>query len=80
MRFPRLLVTRQKFSDRSLPDVPAEVQKQLAASGFAARVKPGARIAIGVGSRGIHNYAAIVRGAVRFWLEQIGRASCRERV
>jgi hypothetical protein len=46
------------------------VRKQLAASGFAARVRPGARIAIGVGSRGIHNIAAIVRGVVRYWQEQ----------
>jgi hypothetical protein len=70
MRFPRLLVIRQKFPDRSLPDIPAEVRKQLATSGFAARVAPGGRIAIGVGSRGIHNYAAIIGGVVRYWLEQ----------
>jgi hypothetical protein len=70
MKFPRLLVVRQKFPDRRIPDVPAEVRKQLAASGFATRVKPGARIAIGVGSRGIHNIAAIVRGVVRYWQEQ----------
>ncbi|MGD0868154.1 MAG: hypothetical protein ABSB88_01280 [Bryobacteraceae bacterium] len=70
MKFPRLLVVRQKFPDRRIPDVPAEVRQQLAASGFAARVKPGARIAIGVGSRGIHNIAAIVRGVVRYWQEQ----------
>jgi hypothetical protein len=70
MKFPRLLVVRQKFPDRRIPDVPAAVQKQLAASGFATRVKPGARIAIGVGSRGIHNIAAIVHGVVRYWQEQ----------
>jgi hypothetical protein len=70
MHFPRLLMTRQKFTDRSLPDVSAEVREQLAASGFTARVKPGARIAIGVGSRGIHNYPTIVRGVVRYWLDQ----------
>ena len=70
MKFPRLLLVRQKFPDRRIPDVPAEVRKQLAASGFAARVRPGARIAIGVGSRGIHNIAAIVRGVVRYWQEQ----------
>ncbi len=70
MRFPRLLVTRQKFPDRRIPDVRAEVEKQLAASGFAARVAPGARIAIGVGSRGIHNIAAIVKSVVRYWQDQ----------
>src|SRR5688572_28860450 len=70
MRFPRLHIVRQKFPDRRLPDVAAEVRKQLSTSGFAARLKPGARIAIGVGSRGIHNIATIVRSAVAYWKEQ----------
>jgi hypothetical protein len=67
MPLPRLLVVRQKFPDRRIPDVAAEVRKQLGAGGFAARLKPGSRIAIGVGSRGIHNIATIVRSAVQFW-------------
>jgi hypothetical protein len=67
MALPRLLVVRQKFPDRRIPDVAAEVRKQLAASAFAGRLKPGARIAIGVGSRGIHNIATIVRSAVQYW-------------
>src|SRR5215471_19588258 len=70
MQFPRLLVVRQKFPDRKIPDVAAEVRKQLAASGFAARLKPGSRVAIGVGSRGIHNIAIIVRNVVAYWKEQ----------
>ena len=70
MRFPRLHIVRQKFPDRAIPDVAAETRKQLEASGFAARLKPGSRIAIGVGSRGIHNLATIVRSAVRYWKEQ----------
>jgi len=67
MPLPRLLVVRQKFPDRRIPDVTAEVRSQLAASQFAARLKPGARIAIGVGSRGIHNIASIVRSTVQYW-------------
>jgi len=70
MQFPRLLVVRQKFPDRKIPDVAAEVRKQLAASGFAARLKPGARVGIGVGSRGIHNIATIVRNVVDYWKGQ----------
>jgi hypothetical protein len=62
-----MLVVRQKFPDRRIPDVAAEVRKQLTQSGFAARLKPGARVAIGVGSRGIHNIATIVRHAVQYW-------------
>src|SRR5580693_8095539 len=70
MPFPRLLVVRQKFPDRRIPDVAAEVRAQLAASNFASRLKPGARVAIGVGSRGIHNIATIVRNTVAYWKDQ----------
>ncbi len=70
MTFPRLCLVRQKFPDRRIPDVAAEVRRQLAQSGFAARLKPGSRVAIGVGSRGIHNIATIVRSAVGYWKDQ----------
>jgi hypothetical protein len=70
MQFPRLVLVRQKFPDRRIPDVAAEVQKQLGGSGFAGRLKPGSRIAIGVGSRGIHNIATIVRNTVAYWKAQ----------
>jgi hypothetical protein len=70
MQFPRLLVLRQKFPDRRIPDVAAEVRKQLGASGFSSRLKPGSKVAIGVGSRGIHNLATIVRSAVDYWKSQ----------
>jgi len=70
MQFPRLLLVRQNFPDRRIPDVAGEVYKQLAASGFAARLKPGSRVAIGVGSRGIHNIATIVRNVVGYWKDR----------
>ncbi len=40
------------------------IQKELAAAGFGDHLKPGASIAIGVGSRGIANIAEIVRAVV----------------
>ncbi|HEY2018535.1 MAG TPA: hypothetical protein VGH38_33755 [Bryobacteraceae bacterium] len=70
MLFPRLLLVKQKFPDRRIPDIGAEVDRQLSASGFGARLKPGSRVAIGVGSRGIHNIASIVRNVVRYWKGQ----------
>ena len=70
MSLPRVLVVRQKFQDRRIPDLGAEVHKQLSASSFAARLKPGSRVAIGVGSRGIHHIATIVRHVVQFWKDQ----------
>ncbi len=65
--FPRILPVRQKFPDRRIADIPAAVKRELTASGFGSRLKPGARIAIGVGSRGIANIATIVRSVVEFW-------------
>lgn len=65
----RLLLIRQNFPDLRIRDVSAEVRKQLEASGFAARLKPGARVAIGVGSRGIADIATIVQAVVRYWLD-----------
>jgi hypothetical protein len=41
--------------------------QELAASGFAQRLKPGSSVAIGVGSRGISNIATIVRSVVTYW-------------
>src|SRR5205085_8772286 len=70
MFLPRLCLVRQKFPDRRIPDVAAEVRRQLGESGFAARLRPGARVAIGVGSRGIHNIATIVRNVVGYWKDQ----------
>jgi len=70
MQFPRLFTVRQNFPDRRIPDVAAEVQRQLRSSDFAGRLKPGARVAIGVGSRGITNIATIARATAEFWKSQ----------
>ncbi len=45
-------------------DIRALVAEQLAASGVLEQVKPGARIAVGVGSRGISNLRAIVKATL----------------
>ncbi len=65
-----LLLVRQNFPDLRLPDVRAEARRQLEGSDFAARLPPGARVAIGVGSRGIANIAIIVRSVVAYWRDQ----------
>ncbi|MBI3680495.1 MAG: hypothetical protein HY235_08870 [Acidobacteria bacterium] len=66
MNLSRLLLVKQNFPDRSIGDIPAEAARQLDASGFAGRVRPGGRVAIGVGSRGITNIATIVRAVVDY--------------
>ncbi|MDQ6699538.1 MAG: lactate racemase domain-containing protein, partial [Acidobacteriota bacterium] len=67
MKFPRMLLVRQNFPDRRLPNIPAAAAKELNTSSFAQRLKPGSRVAIGVGSRGISNIATIVRAVVDYW-------------
>lgn len=63
----RLLLLRQEFPDHRVGDVCGAARRELEASGFAARVRPGGRVAIGVGSRGIANIAAIARSVVEYW-------------
>jgi hypothetical protein len=67
MDFSPILLVRQHFPDRSLRDIPGEVGRQLHTAGFSEKLRPGARVAIGVGSRGISNIATIVKAAVDFW-------------
>ncbi|GAB4447879.1 MAG: lactate racemase domain-containing protein [Anaerolineae bacterium] len=59
-----LLQVRQAFDDAHLPDVPAAVSAAWAGSGLLARIRPGQRVAVGVGSRGITNLAEIVQTTV----------------
>ena len=51
----RMIPVRQKFPASPPVDVRAELRKN-----FRPRVKPGARIAVGAGSRGITNLAAVI--------------------
>ncbi len=70
MQFPRLLPVRQHFPDHAIRDVAGEVGRELAGSELGARLKPGSRVALGVGSRGIANIATIVRAVVDYWKSQ----------
>ena len=69
MELPRFVLVEQSFPDRSIRDIPQHIRQELSQSGIANRVRPGARIAIGVGSRGISNIATIVRSVADFWKE-----------
>ena len=65
-RFPRMLPLRQTFPSYPRIDVRSELGAELEASKIAARIKPGSRIALGVGSRGIANLDKIVFTIVEF--------------
>ena len=62
MAFPALYTIRQRFPHDCLADVLGTLRAELA--GCPARVRPGMRVALAVGSRGIANLAAVVRETV----------------
>jgi hypothetical protein len=69
MNLPRFVPVEQTFPDRSIKDIRGHIRRELNKSDMATRVPKGARIAIGVGSRGIANLATIVKSVVDFWKE-----------
>ena len=58
---PPLRRVRQQFPAAQLKDPAAQVRAQMQARGVQALVQPGARVAVGVGSRGIANLLLIVQ-------------------
>jgi len=58
--FPRMFAVRQKFPASRPLDIPAIIRSEFESSGVLTHVKTGARIAVGVGSRGITNLPKIV--------------------
>ena len=67
---PRFVRIEQSFPNRAIPDIRRHIFEELSKSDFAARVPEGARIAIGVGSRGIANISTIAKSVVDWWKAQ----------
>jgi hypothetical protein len=61
MGLSRLVPVKQRFVDRACGDVSGAVRTTLREKGIGAGLRPGARVAITAGSRGISNIALIVR-------------------
>ncbi|OWK38524.1 lactate racemase domain-containing protein [Fimbriiglobus ruber] len=71
MNIPPVQLVRQTAPTVTVADVPGATRRAWLESDFAARVKPGMRIAVGCGSRGIKNYAVIARATVEA-LKELG--------
>lgn len=71
LSIPHLATIRQAVPAAPLADVAQAVRDELARIELGARLRPGARIAVGAGSRGITDYALIV-GAVVAELRRLG--------
>ncbi|HEX5690777.1 MAG TPA: lactate racemase domain-containing protein, partial [Roseiflexaceae bacterium] len=69
--FPRLAAIRQPVPTAPLADVAQAVRDELARIELSAQLKPGARIGVGAGSRGITDYALVV-GTVVAELKRMG--------
>ncbi|WP_029421123.1 DUF362 domain-containing protein [Alicyclobacillus macrosporangiidus] len=61
---PKMAPVRQKFAAERVDDVAGAVHRAIAEAGVAERIRPGAKVAIGVGSRGIANLPVLVRAVV----------------
>lgn len=64
IEIPRMMEVRQSYPAAKKLEFPALVAEQFAKSGVLKNVKPGMRIAVGAGSRGVANLQAIVKATV----------------
>jgi nickel-dependent lactate racemase len=78
---PRMVAVRQIFPEDGLTDVATALRTELRAPQISARIRPGARIAIAVGSRGLADLPLLVsvvvdelkeRGAAPFIVPAMG--------
>jgi len=61
---PLIAPVRQNLKQPVVADIAGEVRRQWERSQLAQRVKPGDRVLVGVGSRGIQNIAAMTRATI----------------
>ncbi len=71
MNFPQMYRIRQPFDKTVVKDIPGTVKAELARLSLDKKVKPGQRVAITAGSRGVANIAVILKAAVEY-LKSIG--------
>ena len=64
MQLPRMALVEQKFPPAPVWNFPQEIGWQFSSSGILQKIKPGSRIALAVGSRGIANLREIVLSVV----------------
>ena len=71
MKIPSVQLVRQIAPQLSVADVPGAVRRAILTSKLAKRIKPGMRIAVGCGSRGIRNYLTIAKATIAA-LQELG--------
>ena len=71
MSFPRIYRIRQPFDNTAVKDIPASVKAELTGLSLEKKVKPGQKVAVTAGSRGVANIAEILKATVGY-LKSIG--------
>jgi len=61
---PRMIPVRQKFPDACITDIPGEIERLFRRDEKMKRIRAGSRIAVAVGSRGIHAIDRITRTVI----------------
>jgi hypothetical protein len=64
LHYPPMYPARQLLYSAPIADIPAAVHAELRRAGLAEAIRPGQRVAITAGSRGINNIAAILKATV----------------
>ncbi|MFZ5754629.1 MAG: DUF362 domain-containing protein [Bacillota bacterium] len=64
MELPSMVRVRQKFERPRVKDIAQTIREQFENQGLEERLQPGARIAVGVGSRGIHCIAEVTKAVI----------------
>jgi hypothetical protein len=71
MNFPKVYRIRQNFERMAVPDIPGTVKAELKRLSLERRIKPGQRVALTAGSRGVANIAIILKAAAEY-LKSLG--------
>ena len=61
VQLPDMALVHQRFPDWSLPDPAAELVHELGRTGIRAQVRPGMKVAVTAGSRGLDAYVPLLR-------------------
>jgi len=70
VQLPKLIKVRQYFDADKITDIPGEVREQIKKAGI--KIKPGDKIAIATGSRGVANISLVVKTVVEVVREMGG--------
>ncbi|MBI5969042.1 MAG: DUF2088 domain-containing protein [Deltaproteobacteria bacterium] len=71
MNFPKVYRIRQSFDRTAVQDIPGTVKAELKRLSLEKYIKPGQRVALTAGSRGVANIAVILKAAVEY-LKSLG--------